>query len=184
MGFPVLHRSSSCIHAVATTPAEPMGAFCHSLPHRWQPSPDSRAGRLPPCTFRGLLSVHSRYSLHTRETPYRVLYTEGFSRFVTSTTAPITTGWSDSCRVGFAPTERPCLCTAHRARRDRLKRFRNPAHLFPLPVFSLSQRLIRTPCTIWIAAHHDRTQQDVGSNQVKPPPTRGELVSASAPHRT
>jgi len=27
MGFPVLHRFSSCIHAVATTPAEPMGAF-------------------------------------------------------------------------------------------------------------------------------------------------------------
>src|SRR5580658_6706681 len=40
------------------------------------------------------------------------LYTEGFSRLVASTAAPITTGWSDSCRVGFAPTERPCLCTA------------------------------------------------------------------------
>ncbi len=27
---------------------------------------------------------------------------EGFNRFVTSTTAPIATGWSESCRVGFA----------------------------------------------------------------------------------
>jgi hypothetical protein len=52
------------------------------------------------------------------------VYIEGFSRVVTSTTAPIATGWSDSCRVGFAPTERPCLCTAHRARRDTLKRLR------------------------------------------------------------
>lgn len=28
-------------------------------------------------------------------------------------TAPIATGWSDSCRVGFAPTGTPCLSTAH-----------------------------------------------------------------------
>jgi hypothetical protein len=37
------------------------------------------------------------------------LYTEGFGRFVTSTTAPIATGWSDSCRVGISPTERTRL---------------------------------------------------------------------------
>jgi len=40
-------------------------------------------------------------------------YTEGFGRFVTSTTAPIATGWSDSCRVGLSPTERSRLLTAH-----------------------------------------------------------------------
>ena len=39
---------------------------------------------------------------------------EGFNRFVTSTVAPIATGWSESCRAGFAPAERPCLCTAHK----------------------------------------------------------------------
>ena len=32
------------------------------------------------------------------------LYTEGFSHFVTSMTAPITSGWSKLRRVGFAPT--------------------------------------------------------------------------------
>jgi hypothetical protein len=37
------------------------------------------------------------------------LYTEGFGRFVTSTTAPIATGWSESCRVGISPTERTRL---------------------------------------------------------------------------
>jgi hypothetical protein len=41
------------------------------------------------------------------------LYTEGFSRFVTSTTAPIVTGRSESCRVGLSPTERSRLFTAH-----------------------------------------------------------------------
>lgn len=41
------------------------------------------------------------------------LYTGGFSRFVTSTTAPIATGWNESCRAGFAPAGKPCLCTAH-----------------------------------------------------------------------
>ena len=29
-------------------------------------------------------------------------------------TAPIATGWSDSCRAGFAPAEEWRLCTAHR----------------------------------------------------------------------
>jgi hypothetical protein len=42
------------------------------------------------------------------------LSTGGFSRFVTSTSAPIATGWNESCRAGFAPAERPCLCTAHK----------------------------------------------------------------------
>ena len=45
--------------------------------------------------------------------PKVTLYTGGFSRFVTSTTAPIATDWSDSCRVGLAPTGSPCLGTAH-----------------------------------------------------------------------
>lgn len=31
----------------------------------------------------------------------------------TSATAPVATGWSESCQAGFVPTERPCLCTAH-----------------------------------------------------------------------
>ena len=76
--------------------------------------PEILAGRLPHHVFRGLLSVHSRYGLHTRQVTCMTLYIGGFSRFVTSTTAPIATGWNESCRVGFAPTERPCLRTAHK----------------------------------------------------------------------
>jgi hypothetical protein len=49
--------------------------------------------------------------------PIRDTLTEGFSHFVSSMTAPVASGWSD-CRVGFAPTGKRRLCTAHtRSRR-------------------------------------------------------------------
>ena len=71
------------------------------------------AGRLPHQPFRGLHSVRFRCSLRARQVTYVTLYTEGFGRFVSSTTAPITTGWSDSCRVGLPPTGESRLYTAH-----------------------------------------------------------------------
>jgi hypothetical protein len=43
----------------------------------------------------GLLSVHSRYGLQTRRVAYATLYTRGLGGFVTSTAAPVATGWSD-----------------------------------------------------------------------------------------
>ena len=49
------------------------------------------------------------------ESPKTTLYTRGFDGFVTSTAAPIATGWSDTCRVGIAPTENSRLLTAHKA---------------------------------------------------------------------
>jgi hypothetical protein len=45
--------------------------------------------------------------------PNVTLYTGGFSHFVTSMTAPIASGWSDSCRVDSHPLERRRLSTAH-----------------------------------------------------------------------
>ena len=44
--------------------------------------------------------------------PIRDTLIEGFSHFVTSMTAPIASGWS-GCRVGFAPTGKRRLSTAH-----------------------------------------------------------------------
>jgi hypothetical protein len=44
--------------------------------------------------------------------PIRDTLIEGFSHFVTSMTAPIPSGWS-GCRVGFAPTGKRRLVTAH-----------------------------------------------------------------------
>src|SRR5271155_548102 len=78
-----------------------------------QPSPIWQSGRPAHCPFRGLLGVHSRYGLHTRAvTVYRDTLSEGFSHFVTSIAAPVASGWS-GCRVGFAPTGKRRLFTAH-----------------------------------------------------------------------
>ena len=41
------------------------------------------------------------------------LYIEGFRQVVTFPPAPIATGWSDPCREGLAPSQDPCLSTAH-----------------------------------------------------------------------
>jgi len=45
--------------------------------------------------------------------PRGALSIEGFGAFVTSRAASITTGRSESCRVGLSPTEDRRLCTAH-----------------------------------------------------------------------
>src|SRR6202795_5213120 len=86
--------------------------FAHfTLPY--QPSPITLSGRPAHCPFRGLLGVHSRYGLHTRAvTVFRDTLSEGFSHFVTSMTAPVASGWSVR-RVGFAPTGKRRLVTAH-----------------------------------------------------------------------
>ena len=113
MGLPVLQRSSSCMHALANTPAESLGALFARFPKNDSlPRIPGRVG------FR--ITLFEACSAFTHVTACilakssnMTLYTEGFSRFVTSTTAPIATGWSESYRAGFAPAERPCLCTAH-----------------------------------------------------------------------
>ena len=112
MGLPVLRLPSSSTHAVTNTPAEPQTAFRSHSPVTTA-FPVLTPGRLPHHRFRGLLSVQSNYGLRGRQVPYRTLYTRGFSRFVTSTTAPVATGRNESCRAGFAPAERQRLSTAH-----------------------------------------------------------------------
>jgi hypothetical protein len=82
--------------------------------------PEILAGRLLHWAFRGLLSVHSRYGLRIRQVTYMTLYTRGFSRFVTSTTAPVATGWSNSCRVGSRPRRDRAFFQAHKVISPRL----------------------------------------------------------------
>ncbi len=66
-----------------------------SITQPYQPSPKWRSGRPAQRPFRGLLSVHSRYGLHTRAaTIFAARFTGGFNRFVTSTVAPVASGWS------------------------------------------------------------------------------------------
>src|SRR5262245_17242915 len=109
-----------CVHAVATTPAQRLGALLRSFsPSPCQPSPIWLSGRPAHCPFRGLLGVHSRYGLHTRAvTVYRDPLSEGFSHFVTSMTAPVASGWSGR-RVGLTPTGKRRLSTAHARPRQR-----------------------------------------------------------------
>jgi len=52
------------------------------------------------------------------ESPEATLCIEGFGSFVTSTAAPIATGWSDICRAGISPTENVRLFTAHKGDRS------------------------------------------------------------------
>ena len=89
-------------------------AYCFAqFTQPYQPSPIWQSGRPAHRPFRGLLGVHSRYGLHTRAvTVYRDTLSEGFSHFVTSMTAPVASGWS-GCRVGFTPTGKRRLFTAH-----------------------------------------------------------------------
>src|SRR5262249_32675804 len=64
-GFPCFVRFP-CVHAVATTPAQRLGVLRRSFTQPYQPSPKGLSGRPAHRPFRGLLSVHSRYGLHTR----------------------------------------------------------------------------------------------------------------------
>jgi hypothetical protein len=68
------------------------------LPHPLAGSAPTLAFSRPARRSRKLRPVCSRGRL-------AALCIEGFGSFVTSTTAPIATGWNDSCRVGIAPTE-------------------------------------------------------------------------------
>src|SRR5271165_2777879 len=102
-----------CVHAVTTTPAQRLGVRLRSFTPAVSTFPDNPVGRPAHCPFRGLLGVHSRYGLHTRAvTVFRDTLSEGFSHFVTSITAPVASGWSVR-RVGFAPTGKRRLVTAH-----------------------------------------------------------------------
>jgi hypothetical protein len=75
-------------------------------------------------TFRDLLSVHSRYGLHVRRVTQGDPLHRRLQSLLLLATAPIASGRSNSCRVGFAPTGMPGLCTAH------LKPSMGARHLF------------------------------------------------------
>ena len=75
--------------------------------------PENVVGSACPSSFSRL----ARRSLalrpaHSRSHLYVTSYTEGFSHFVASMTAPVASGWS-VCRVGLAPTGTRRLLTAH-----------------------------------------------------------------------
>ena len=124
-------------HEVPVDPYRDLrGGFpcCDRSPCACMPSPLPRQevkgifARLPPprrpsllCSYVGsCITVFEACSAFTHVTacllagsPKVTSSTRGFSRFIASTAAPVATGWSDSCRMGFAPTEDRRLFTAH-----------------------------------------------------------------------
>ena len=103
-----------CRHAVAITPVGPQGGI-GSLPCslRQRPSPfhcrvGSHVGSFEAC------SAFTHVTACLLAEPLTALSIESFGDIVTSIAAPIATGWSESCRVGIAPTEDRRLCTAHK----------------------------------------------------------------------
>ena len=101
-----------CIHAVATTPVQPIGPrrSCRPIDGSLPCSPRRSAWTL-------VFSRRAQRSLRLRPgcspTSFRGLYIKDFNGFVTATAAPIATGWSDRCRVGLTPTEDRRLVTAY-----------------------------------------------------------------------
>jgi len=112
LGLPVLHRISLCIHAVATTPAGPLGARIAHFPNDGG-LPRNSGGSAPALPFSR--PAQRSLTLRPAYSPSRLatLYTGGFGDFVAYIPAPIATDWSNRCRVGISPTEDPRLFTAH-----------------------------------------------------------------------
>src|SRR5258705_13362880 len=110
-GFPCFVRFP-CVHAVATTPAQRLGVLLRSVTQTYQPSPKGCRVGLRIVLFEAC-SAFTRVTACTLAlSPIRDTHSEGFSYFVTSTAAPVASGWS-GCRVGLAPTGKRRLVTAH-----------------------------------------------------------------------
>ena len=110
----MLRPFPSSMRAAAITPAE--RSVLASLASRPMPAfPVKLAGRLPHCWFRGLRSVHfalqPAWSLGHPRRPFCIEVLQTMS--LPPSSAPTVTGWSDSCRAGFAPAEKWRLVTAH-----------------------------------------------------------------------
>ena len=111
-GPPVLHTLSLCT-CCRQYPGAATGRRLRSSHPAVSAFPEIAVGSACTSTFSRL----ARRSLalrpaHSRRHLYVTSYTEGFSHFVTSMTAPVASGWSVR-RVGLAPTGKRRLLTAH-----------------------------------------------------------------------
>ena len=112
MGLPVLRTLSLCT-CRRQYPGAAAGCRRRSSHPAVSAFPEIAVGSACASSFSRL----ARRSLalrpaHSRRHLYVTRYTEGFSHFVTSMTAPVASGWSVR-RVGLAPTGTRRLLTAH-----------------------------------------------------------------------
>ena len=113
MGLPVLRALSLCT-CCRHYPGAAAGRSPRSSHSAVSAFPDNVVGSACTSTFsRPPQRSLALRPAHLRRHLYVTCYTEGFSHFVASMTAPVASGWS-SCRVGFSPTGKRRLYTAHR----------------------------------------------------------------------
>src|SRR5271154_1101067 len=111
-GFPVLRALSLCT-CCRQYPGAATGRRLRSSRPAVSAFPEVAVGSACTSTFSELAqrSLELRPA-HSRRHLYVTSYTEGFSHFVTSMTAPVASGWSVR-RVGLSPTGKRRLLTAH-----------------------------------------------------------------------
>jgi len=84
------------------------------LSHQRRPAHITRGEGSCVNRFEACSAFTSRYGLHARQVTYVTLYTGGSDGFVSSTAAPIASGWSEpSSRAGLSPAVDQRLFTAH-----------------------------------------------------------------------
>ena len=112
LGLPVLRALSLCT-CCRQYPGAATGRRLRSSHPAVSAFPEVAVGSACTSTFSELArrSLELRPA-HSRRHLYVTSYTEGFSHFVTSMTAPVASGWSVR-RVGLAPTGKRRLLTAH-----------------------------------------------------------------------
>ena len=120
-GLPVLLPSPSSMRAAATTPAEPADARVARFPAGGS-LPRQKGGSASALLVSGpaqrSLALQPAWSLSRPRRPRYIGVLQAMS--LPPSPAPIATGWSDSCRAGFAPARRRRLSTAHLRMPDRV----------------------------------------------------------------
>ena len=110
----MLRPVPSSIHATANTPAEPVGARVARFPTAGS-LPRFHGGSASALSFsrpaRRLLALWPVWSLSRPKRPFAIGVLQ--TMLLPPSSAPTATGWSDSCRAGFAPAEDWRLLTAH-----------------------------------------------------------------------
>ena len=118
-GLPVLSLSKGALillfHACCRQyPGETRRCVCRSLPDRWQPSPFSRRVGFRIERFGACSAFTHVAARMVAKPPLAARYVEVLqTTSLPSSPAPTATGWSDSCRAGFAPAVEWRLSTAH-----------------------------------------------------------------------
>ena len=116
----MLLPSPSSMRAAATTPAEPADARVARFPAGGS-LPRQKGGSASALLVSGpaqrSLALQPAWSLSRPRRPRYIGVLQAMS--LPPSPAPIATGWSDSCRAGFAPARRRRLSMAHQPTRAR-----------------------------------------------------------------